>query len=204
MLIRSPQTAYVSNKFRDWRIISAAILLIVAAAGIFLYVTKRIANSHGTALANVATGWEMSQDVGHTFTNGWVILHNGSGRPITLVKVEPVFSGSGLELIGTKISGRHRKLSTIQYEPRFPPTNSELGQLVDTKGFVLEADKSIGSPGAAVMLGLKVTKTGRSTIRAVDVTYRQDGEVKTQRLTTTLAVCAPKLVKECPQEPGES
>jgi hypothetical protein len=149
------------------------------------------------------TGWTASLNEGQTFTNGWLILENESDAPVTLVKVEPVFSGEGLRLVGTRVSGTRRTIGTIQYEPRFPPADTRLATLYDVDGYVVKPRQtSTEQSAAAILIGLKIVKAGRSTIQAMDVTYRQNGRLEVQRITNTLAVCAPKSDRPCADEPG--
>jgi hypothetical protein len=185
------------------------LLLIVAASaclailvGVALWLNHRSESAEAGPFEPSESGWSASYDVGYTFTNGWVWLTNMTTQDVELVAVKPVLTGDGLSFIGAKVNGMDRRLGGVQYLPGYPPRSADLGTLAEVEGYVVQPRRAHGVAGPEILIGLKVTKRGRSTIKAIDVQYLQDGEVKTQRIVSTLAVCAPKSVKDCPAEEG--
>jgi hypothetical protein len=69
---------------------------------------------------------------------------------------------------------------------------------------VLRPGKEESRRGVEILLGFKVVGPGRSTVRAVRVTYRYQGQRHTQSWTSTMALCTPKNGGECAPEYGDT
>lgn len=148
-------------------------------------------------------GFATHAKVGDEFTNGQLIIFDSGDTDLTLVKVTPTLTGSGLRYLGARLAGTGRKLGSTQEEHSFPPTARVLGPLQQANGAVLHTGGAWAKRGVEVLLGFKVVGTGRSTVPKVSITYRDHNGEHTASFTSTMAVCtSPKNVK-CAQEYGD-
>lgn len=152
-------------------------------------------------------GYYLVRPVGATFTDGQLIVFNLGEKDLEIVDVEPELAGDGLRYLGAKITGLDRELGSVQVEDRYPPTNPELGPTQPATGVVLPAADSEADRkrGYELLMGYKVVGLGRSTVRAVEVTYEVAGQERTQSWTSTIAVCTPDVAPdgECAFEYGD-
>lgn len=138
-------------------------------------------------------GFATRKNVGDVFTNGQLVVFNAGTEDIELLEVTPQLTGEGLVYLGARVAGLHRRLGSTQDEPGFPPTGEPLlGRLRRVAGLVVPAGRAADRRGVELLLGFRVTRRGRSTVRGVTVVYRYAGRTHTQTWTSTMAVCAPR------------
>lgn len=143
--------------------------------------------------------------IGEVITGGQLVVFNLGTSDIEVVKVEPEMTGGGLQYLGAQVAGLGRRIGFVQVKRRFPVADSrQLGVLVNAVGARLGPGSAAAKRGFEVLLGFKVTKAGRSTVRGVTVTYRYQGKVHKETWTSTMAVCAGGSPSPCPQEYGDS
>lgn len=155
----------------------------------------------GTVLTGLSPhGWATRLDVGTRFTNGFPIVFNKSDQEVTLIDVKPIIRGDGLTFLGARVAGIDRQAGNVQRLPGFPPSDPVLGDTVKAERLVLRPGSDASKRGFELLLGFEVTGSGRSVMRALEITYAVDGESETTRLASTMAICAPRSGDACPQE----
>ncbi|WP_147267789.1 hypothetical protein [Spongiactinospora rosea] len=156
----------------------------------------------GPLKSSKPTGYILRRNPGVTFTDGWNHFLNFGDEPITILKVEPVFTGIGLHHLGTLIAGHKRRWALQQALKGYPPVTAGLGPLAPAENFVIPAEG--GRPlkkGWQLLMGIHVVQnTGRSTRTHIKVTYRYKGHVISDEWINTIAVCTPEKGPECQGE----
>lgn len=163
-------------------------------------------NSIGYPLAGPAgVGSTFHKNVGDEFTYGLLILFNYGPDPIEILDVEPEIRGDGLTFQGAKIAGLDRTRGAKDLWNRWPPRPSRaLGDPVDARGTVVPASQEAADRGVEVLMGYRVTATGRTTVPAVAVRYTVAGDEHEETFVATIAVCAPVDDTKCDPEYGDS
>ncbi|MFI0421175.1 hypothetical protein [Spongiactinospora sp. 9N601] len=156
----------------------------------------------GPLRSSPPTGYAIRRDQGAVFTDGWNHFLNFGDGPVTVLAVKVRLTGSGLRHTGTLIAGYDRRYALRQALDGFPPRERDLGPLSRAEGFVIPAEG--GRPrkkGWELLLGFQVLQPGgRATRTHIEVTYRYDGRIITDRWVNAIAVCSPAKGPECPQE----
>jgi hypothetical protein len=147
-------------------------------------------------------GFSRHEDVGARFTNGQLVVFNLGDDDIRILDVTAELTGEGLVLLGSRLAGLERSIGSNQYEDRFPPQDANLGATVDAVGAVLPPGRESATYGFEVLIGFEVTKTGRATVKSVDLTYEYKGVSRRQTFVSTMAICVPVTAVECPPEYG--
>lgn len=151
------------------------------------------------------SGFARVEQVGATFTNGQLIVHNRGTEPITLRRVVPEITGDGLRYVGGLVAGPERELAAYQIFAQYPPADQkDLGVLQPAEGAVLEAGAAQDKEGFELLLGFEVTAPGRSTVKSVRLDYEVDGDQETAVFVSTMAICTSGEDRDCPFEMGES
>lgn len=148
-------------------------------------------------------GWSGNYDVGTRFTDGQLIVFNLGRRPLRMVSVRPELMGDGLRFLGARLAGLDRSVGSVQFIPQFPPAHPELGAIRDLKDAELPPGTDAARKGFAVLLGYEVISPGRSTVKAVEITYLDGKRRRKVSFTSTLALCTPATRAECPPEHGD-
>lgn len=185
--------------------------LVIGIAGVVAAAASAVSCSHDSPTEGTGTdpavltglsphGWATRLDVGTRFTNGFPVVFNKSGHEVTLIDVRPIMRGDGLAFLGARVAGMDRKTGNVERLPGFPPSDPMLGDTVKAKGLVLPPGRDASKRGFELLLGFEVTGSGRSVMRALEISYAVDGEPKTTRLVSTMAICAPQSGDACAQE----
>ncbi len=127
-------------------------------------------------------------------------MRNTGDSEVTILQVKPDLDGEGLTFLGAHVAGLDRQVGQVQELRGYPPNDVRLGDVTTVEGLVLTAGEESAERGYELLRGFEVTGHGRTAVRGIDVTYDAGEGVETVRLLSTLAVCAPKMGPECPQE----
>ena len=105
------------------------------------------------------------------FTDGAETLLLPDGLTGTLVDVDLVGS-SGLELVGFGVADSTRNYSSVDIMPSWPPVTSDIAAdaIHLDQPLLIEAGR-----GSELLIGMRATRLGLVTRRAVDVTYEVGG-----------------------------
>jgi hypothetical protein len=162
-------------------------------------------NIVGNPLAGpLGIGSTTTQNVGYTFTYGLLVVYNIGSRPLTITEVRPELTGNGLRFLGALLAPPSRQLGGADFMEGYPPLDPVLGPMTPAVGSVLDPTADPHYNGWVVALGYTVVRGGRSTVKAVEVTYTVDGQARMQKFRATIALCTPKSLPEagCPGENG--
>lgn len=135
--------------------------------------------------------------VGSEFANGSLILMNLGKEDLRILSVKPDLTGSGLRYLGAQSAGEDRTVGYVQEVDGWPADGEpDLGPLRKATGTVVPANKFGAERGVEVLLGFRVAREGRSTVRGVSVRYAEvgSGDEHEETFVTTLAVCTPPVV----------
>ncbi len=142
-------------------------------------------------------------DVGQTFTDGFEVLWNDTGRPVEIISVELTDSPEALELVGVVLAGDDRQ-SNFQFDPAFPPDRPALGTLVDAEGATLvPVSEQTGMLGQQLLMGIRVKAPGRWVRGGYRVTYEVDGRRHAWDAVAQITVCTAEFTEpdgSCPLE----
>lgn len=159
----------------------------------------------GSPLAGPPPNGSMHKhDVGTRFTDGQLIVFNVGPRPLRMVAVRPKMTGDGLRFLGARLGGLDRTVGSMQYVPQFPPAHPELGVIRNFKGATLPPGPEAAKKGFVVLLGFDVINPGRSTVKAVEITYLDGRRQRKMSFTSTFSSCTPaNSPHECAPEHGD-
>lgn len=92
-------------------------------------------------------------------------------------------------------------MAITQVVDGWPPSLAPFGEVQEVVAAKLDAGSAASSYGYEVLLGLRVQRSGRSTMTGVRVTYLEGVRKKTVDFKSTLAVCTDvKTAEDCPLE----
>lgn len=136
-----------------------------------------------------ATGGGFTLPVGHAFTANTFYLHNYGDRPAVLDGVDLIGSTGGIELVGALVSLQDPRFSG---DGNFPPSFGI--NMSPLRGFTIPPDRTLGTRGVAVFLGLRQTRVGVEWFTAVGIRYHVGTRGYRYVVPYAVAVCTP--VKE--------
>ncbi len=97
-----------------------------------------------------------------------------------------------------------RTIGFVQLDYAYPPVHRDVFPTEEAVGAVLRPGKDARKHGYEIFLGFEVVRSGRTTVPSVKITYRDGARTLVKRLTSTLALCAPKPQPDCEPEYGDA
>jgi hypothetical protein len=183
------------------------LLIGISALGLLAHrVRPTSADEEGSGGGRIAPfttsyGWADSLAVGTVFTDGFHVI-DVEQAPIEILSVKPRIQGATLVFLGARILGPDRPYGAYQRVDGFPPTIGDLAGSLPVEGFVIPPTP--GAESYELLLGYRVTGTGRSTVLGIDITYTSGSQTRTFRIPGYLAICSPRSENECPPEYGDA
>lgn len=145
-------------------------------------------------------GFALSRPLGSVLSAGQLIIRNVGDKTLTVKSIQPIVGDKGLTLLGVAIAGTSRPRALTQSVDVWPPDEAIFGRLQEATGAKIDAGTEESSYGYEVLIGFRVDRPGRSSMKGVRVIYDEDGSEKSVVFPSTLSVCTDVRADDCALE----
>jgi hypothetical protein len=134
---------------------------------------------------------------GRVITDGSIVLDLRGREDATIVRVTSVGDDANLEFLGAKVVGPHRRYTSTQWAPGWPPEHFKASSVVDAVGATLRPSfRTWKKQAYELLLGYRVRGAAYGVRSGVTVTYRVGG----QQYEATI----PSIIVTCPPHAGQT
>lgn len=129
---------------------------------------------------------------GRVLTDGSVVLDLHGREDATIVSVASVGDGANLHFMGAKLVGPHRRYTSTQWAPGWPPVHFQASSVIDPVGATLKPSfRTWKKQAYELLLGYRVRGSGYGVRSGVTVTYQVGGEQYATTIASIIVTCPP-------------
>ncbi|MEU8014317.1 hypothetical protein [Micromonospora parva] len=160
------------------------------------------------ATDQVPYGWQVSKDVGTTFTDGLnlVTVTPKARGPLRLISARPLMDEGGsvrvlgvLARVNPDMLPPGANVGSFQEGTGFPPAQPHAAGAVPIKGLKVQPPQQGESRWIELQIGYEVVGLGRSVRRGVELVYEYEGAQHKAFIPSYVAVCAPAAITCAPE-----
>jgi hypothetical protein len=134
---------------------------------------------------------------GRVLTDGSVVLDLTGPASAKIIGVESLGGSGTLRFLGAKLASPHRRTTSTQWVPSWPPKNFAARSIVDAAGSIIHpASRTWHKQSYELLLGYRVLTANYATRTSVRVTYEVGGE--------TYEATIPNILVTCPQHQNQT
>jgi hypothetical protein len=130
---------------------------------------------------------------GRVITDGSVVLDLHGREDATIVSVASVGDDDNLEFLGARLVGPHRRYTSTQWAPGWPPEHFQASSVIDPVGATLQPSfRTWKKQAYELLLGYRVLKPTYGVRSGVTVTYRVGGQQYETTIASIIVTCPPQ------------
>jgi hypothetical protein len=130
---------------------------------------------------------------GRVITDGSVVLDLHGREDATIVSVASDGDDDNLEFLGAKLVGPHRRYTSTQWAPGWPPEHFKASSVIDPAGATLRPSfRTWKKQAYELLLGYRVLKAAYGVRSGVTVTYRVGGHQFESTISSIIVTCPPQ------------
>jgi hypothetical protein len=134
---------------------------------------------------------------GRVITDGSIVLDLRGREDATIVRVTSVGDDANLEFLGAKVVGPHRRYTSTQWAPGWPPEHFQASSVIDPVGATLRPSfRTWKRQAYELLLGYRVLRPSYGMRSAVTVAYRVGGRQFESRIFSIIVTCPPDTNQE--------
>jgi hypothetical protein len=129
---------------------------------------------------------------GRVITDGSVVLDLHGREDATIVRVKSVGDEANLQFLGAKVVGPHRRYTSTQWAPGWPPVHFKARSVIDPAGATLRPSfRTWKKQAYELLLGYRVRGASYGVRSGVTVTYRVGGQQYEATIPSIIVTCPP-------------
>lgn len=129
---------------------------------------------------------------GRVLTDGSIVLDLRGRENATIVSVTSVGNEGTLEFLGAKLVGPHRRYTSTEWAPGWPPVHFKASSIADPVGATLRPSFPTWKKQAyELLLGYRVLRPVYGVRSGVTVTYRVGGRQYEATIANIIVTCPP-------------
>ena len=129
---------------------------------------------------------------GRVLTDGSIVLDLRGREDATIVSVESVGNEGTLEFLGAKVVGPHRRFTSTEWAPGWPPVHFKASSVIDPVGATLRPSfRTWKKQAYELLLGYRVLRPAYGVRSGVTVTYRVGGQQYETTIANIIVTCPP-------------